>query len=155
MAHTTAHHILPSLFGAMPMRRAVRGQATGPKGERRDSPRFTPLCMVKVKLGFTNPTSDYSDPQWVQGDLLDISNGGLSLLVNQQPDPESLAMAPGTPLTVKLQTDPSNSRESTGPHNLLTKNSLVCWCHCHSVGLCTLGLRFNESLNQLPALQLA
>ena len=166
MAHTTAHHTLPSLSGATPMRRVVRGQATGPRGERRDSPRFSPLGMVSVKLGFTNPTSDNSDPEWVQSDLLDISTGGacvlldlsfggLSLLVHQQHDPESLAMAPGTPLTVKLQTDPSNSSESTEPLNLLTKNALVCWCQCHSAGLCTLGLRFNESLNQLPAMQLA
>jgi len=150
----------------MPMRRVVRGQATGPRGERRDSPRFTPLGMVSIKLGVTNPTSDNSDPEWVQSDLLDIStggacvlldigNGGLSLLVHQQRDPESLAMAPGTPLTVKLQTAPSNSSESTEPLNLLTKNALVCWCHCHSAGLCTLGLRFEETLNQLPAVQLA
>ena len=150
----------------MPMRRVVRGQAKGPRGERRDSPRLTPVGMVSVKLGFTNPTSDNSDPEWVQSDLLDIStggacmlldigNGGLSLLVNQQQDPESLAMAPGTPLTVKLQTAPSNSSESTEPLNLLTQNALVCWCHCHSAGLCTLGLRFNETLNQLPGIQLA
>ena len=148
------------------MRRVVRGQATGLRGERRDSPRLTPVGMVSVKLGITNPTSDNSDPEWVQSDLLDIStggacvlldigNGGLSLLVNQQQDPESLAMAPGTPLTVKLQTAPSNSSESTEPLNLLTQNALVCWCHCHSAGLCTLGLRFNETLNQLPGIQLA
>ena len=166
MAHTTAHHTLPSLSGAMPMRRAVRGQATGPRGERRDSQRFTPLGMVSVKLGFTNLTSDNSDPEWVQSDLLDIStggacvlldlgNGGLSLLVLQHQEPESLALAPGTPLKVKLQTASSNSSERAEPHNLLTKNALVCWCHCHSAGLCTLGLRFNESLNQLPAMQLA
>ena len=165
MAHTTAHHTLPSLSGATPMRRVVRGQATGPRGERRDSPRFTPVGTVSVKLGFTNPTSDNSDPEWVQSDLLDIStggacmlldlsNGGLSLVMHQE-NPESLAMAPGTPLTVNLQTDPSNSRESTESHNLLTKQALVCWCHRHSAGLCTLGLRFIESLNQLPALQLA
>lgn len=155
MAHTTAHHTLASLSGATPMRRVIRGQATGPRGERRDFPRFTPIGMVSVKLGFPNPTSDNSDPEWVQSDLLDISNGGLSLLVNQQQDPESLAMAPGTPLTVNVQTAPSNSSESTESHNLLTQNALVCWCHCHSAGLCTLGLRFNESLNQLPAMQLA
>ena len=148
------------------MRRVVRGQAKGPRGERRDSPRLTPVGMVSIKLGVTNPTSDNSDPEWVQSDLLDIStggacmlldigNGGLSLLVNQQQDPESLAMAPGTPLTVKLQTAPSNSSESTEPLNLLTQNALVCWCHCHSAGLCTLGLRFNETLNQVPGIQLA
>jgi hypothetical protein len=122
--------------------------------------------MVSVKLGFPNPTNDNSDPEWVQSDLLDIStsgacvlldlgNGGLRLLVHQQQDPESLAMVPGAPLTVKLQTDPSNSSESTEPHNLLTKNALVCWCHRHSTGLCTLGLRFIESLHQLPAMQVA
>ena len=166
MAHTTAHHTLPSLSGAMPMRRVVRGQATGPRGERRDSPRLTPLGMVSIKLYFTNQTSDNLDPEWVQSDLLDIStggacvlldlgNGGLSLLVHQQQDPESLALAPGTPLTVKLQTDPSNSSERTEADHFLTKNALVCWCHCHSAGLCTLGLRFNETLNQLPAMQLA
>jgi hypothetical protein len=121
---------------------------------------------VNIKLDFTNQTSDNLDPEWVQSDLLDISTGGacvlldlscggLSLLVHHQQDPESLAMAPGTPLTVKLQTDPSNSSESTEPLNLLTKNAVVCWCHCHSAGLCTLGLRFNETLNQLPAMQLA
>ena len=110
---------------------------------------------VNIKLDFTNQTSDNLDPEWVQSDLLDLSNGGLSLLVHQQQDPESLALAPGTLLTVKLQTDPSNSSESTESHNLLSKNALVCWCHCHSAGLCTLGLRFIESLNQLPAIQLA
>ena len=121
---------------------------------------------VNIKLDFTNQTSDNLDPEWVQSDLLDISTGGacvlldlscggLSLLVHHQQDPESLAMAPGTPLTVKLQTDPSNSSESTEPLNLLTKNAVVCWCHCQSAGLCTLGLRFNETLNQLPAMQLA
>ena len=81
---------------------------------------------VNIKLDFTNQTSDNLDPEWVQSDLLDISTGGacvlldlscggLSLLVHHQQDPESLAMAPGTPLTVKLQTDPSNSSESTEP----------------------------------------
>lgn len=150
----------------MTMRRAIRGQATGPKGERRDSPRFTPVGTVSVKLGFTNLTSNKSDLEWVQSDLLDIStggacmlldlgNGGLRLLVHQQLDTESLAMAPGTPLTVNLQTDPSNSIEITESQNPLTKQALVCWCHRHSTGLCTLGLRFIESLHQLPALRLA
>ena len=163
MAHTSARHTNPSPSGAMTMRRAVRGQPSSPRCEKRQAQRFTPLGLVNVSLGLRGKPGEGDESHWIPSDLIDISTGGACVLFDfsdsdlrlhgdHKEHADMLTMEPGTELKVNLKTVSTHGDTGTDQAMSLTKNALVRWCQCHSIGLCTLGLCFTDALQQLPTM---
>ena len=110
---------------------AVRNPGNKSAQERREFTRFSTLEAVQVNLRFGSLERSTPSSRWFPADLIDISEGGLCLLIDARHLPEICAT--GNALQVGF---PKNESSLTVHHGQLR------WLQHHAEGFSSLGLAF-------------
>ena len=117
--------------------------------DRRQAMRLSPLGVVKLLLQLESEGANTRSAPWFPADVLDISTGGLCVLIDHHHLPDG-GLCSGQPLKVNFQGHAVIETE----HALGVVDAHVRWLENDASGLWCLGLAFNTPLKQLPELHL-
>ena len=131
----------------------VPAHCSAPAYDRRQAPRFTPLGVVRLLLTLEPEPTANASAAWFPADVLDISTGGLCVLIDHHLLPDScIARGLGSGMPLKVDFQGHAVIESRQSPDLVEGH--VRWIAPDNSGLWSLGLAFNTPLKQLPELHL-